>query len=62
MVYDRKMVGATPRDVVVVPLGTYVVSELGSLEVSTDGSVGGKFDCLLDKLIDLRSKQMKLLN
>ena len=50
------MFGTTIRDLVVVPLGTYVGSKTGSLEESTDGSVDGKFDGLLDQWMELRSE------
>ena len=43
------MVVTTLGAVVEVPLGTYGVSELGSLESSTDGAVDGNFDGLLDQ-------------
>ena len=41
------MVGTTLGDLVEVPRGTYVGSEIGSLEGSTDWYVDDKFDGLL---------------
>ena len=55
------MVGTKLGSVVGVPLGTYVDLDLVSLEGSTDGSVNGKFDGLLDQRMGLILKKMKMM-
>ena len=56
------MVGTTLGAVVGFPFGTYVGSNLGYLEGSTDRAMYGKFEGLLDYWMDLNSEQMKVLN
>ena len=57
-----KLVGTTLGAVVGVPIFTYVGSGIGSLEVSTYGYVDGKFGGFLYQCMDLRSKQINMLN